>query len=143
MAARVSHAALAVNDPEGRCASGPSVQSAKTCSTTAWSRCWASAWSSSNGRVGEHGVVAPDREQLVLPWRPWVLVADPADDQPGGDGLALLRGERGVAGLGDLGVGDPARSWSSQIARGYLMGVQASSGIGRSRRLTCRVHPAR
>jgi hypothetical protein len=30
MTARVSHAALAANDPEGRCAIGPSVQSANT-----------------------------------------------------------------------------------------------------------------
>jgi len=33
----------------GRWASGPSVQSAKTCSTMAWPRCWPSAWISSNG----------------------------------------------------------------------------------------------
>ncbi len=60
--------------------------------------------------IGEDRVVAPGREQLVLPGRTMVVeVADPAHDQPGGDGLALLRrGERGVFGLGDLGVGDPA-----------------------------------
>jgi len=29
---------------DGKCASGPSVQSAKICSTIAWSRCWPSAW---------------------------------------------------------------------------------------------------
>jgi hypothetical protein len=46
MAAQASQAALAGKAPEGRWASGPSVQSAKTCSTTAWSRCWASAWMS-------------------------------------------------------------------------------------------------
>ena len=57
--------------------------------------------------IGEHGVVAPGREQLILPGR-LVLVADPADDQPGGDGLAFLRGERGLGHLGDLGVGHPA-----------------------------------
>ena len=49
MAAQVSQAALAANEPDGRCASGPSVQSAKTCSTIAWSRCCSSAWISSNG----------------------------------------------------------------------------------------------
>ena len=56
-----------------------------------------------------------------------VQVPDPADDQPGGDGLALLRREGCVLGLGDLGVRDPAVQWSSQIARGYRMAVQASS----------------
>jgi hypothetical protein len=59
--------------------------------------------------VGEDGVVAPGGEQLALARRGLSLVADAADDQPGGDvqGL-LLRGEGGVAGLGDLGVGGPA-----------------------------------
>ena len=59
--------------------------------------------------VGEDGVVTPDGEQLVLPVGGLlVLVADPADDQPGGDRMSLLRRERRVLGLGDLGVGDPA-----------------------------------
>ena len=49
MAARVSQAALAGKRPEGRWASGPSFQSAKTCSTMAWSRWCASAWIVSNG----------------------------------------------------------------------------------------------
>jgi hypothetical protein len=59
--------------------------------------------------VGEDSVVAPDLEQLALPGRGLlVLVADAADDEPGGDGLALLRRERRVFRFGDLGVGDPA-----------------------------------
>jgi hypothetical protein len=59
--------------------------------------------------VGEYRVVAPGREQLALPGGCLgVEVFDPADDQPGGDGLALLGGERGIGDLGDLGVGDPA-----------------------------------
>jgi hypothetical protein len=37
--------------------------------------------------VGEDGVVAPGGEQLAL--APGAEVADPADDQPGGDGLPL------------------------------------------------------
>jgi hypothetical protein len=58
--------------------------------------------------IGEHRVVAPGGEQLVLPLRGLLVqVADPADDQPRGDGLALLRRERRVPDLGDLGVGDP------------------------------------
>ena len=57
------------------------------------------------GGIGEHGVVPPDGKQLVLPVRGLLIeVADPADDQPRGDGLAFLRRERGVSGLG---VGDP------------------------------------
>jgi hypothetical protein len=52
-------------------------------------------------------VVAPGWEQLVLALGGLAgQVADPADDQPGGDGLAFLRGERGLASLGDHGVGD-------------------------------------
>ena len=55
---------------------------------------------------------------------------DPAHDQPGGDlPVVAARGERGVAGFGDLGVGDPAFSVSSQIASGYWIGVQACSGM--------------
>ena len=92
---------------DGRWASGPSFQSAKTCSTIAWSRCCSLRLDQLERRIGEHGVVAPGREQLILPRR-LVLVADPADDQPGGDGLAFLLGERGIGHLGDLGVGHPA-----------------------------------
>jgi hypothetical protein len=41
-------------------------------------------------RVGEHGVVAPAGEQFVLPFGGLVAqVADAADDQPGGDLLAV------------------------------------------------------
>ena len=49
MAAQAVQASLAANEPDGMCASGPPVTSAKTCSTMAWSRCWPSAWISSNG----------------------------------------------------------------------------------------------
>ena len=43
------------------------------------------------GRVGEDGMVAPDGEQLVLPLSSLLVqVADPADDQPGGDGLPFF-----------------------------------------------------
>jgi len=59
-------------------------------------------------RVGEDGMVAPGGEQLALPLRGLlVLVADAPDDEAGGDLLVLLRGERGVLRLGDLGIGDP------------------------------------
>ena len=59
--------------------------------------------------VGEVGMVAPGGEQLVLALGGLaVLVADSADDRPGGDGLTLLGRERGIAKFGDLGVGDPA-----------------------------------
>src|SRR5260370_28175409 len=89
-------------------ARGPLETSANTCSTTAWPRCCPSAWMSSNGESVNHRVVAPDGEQLVLPGRGLLVqVADPADDQPRGDGLAFLRRERRVFPLGDLGVGGP------------------------------------
>jgi hypothetical protein len=52
-------------------------------------------------------VVPPDRKQLVLPGSCLLVqVADPADDQPRGDRLALLRRERRVRDLGRLGIGD-------------------------------------
>ena len=41
------------------------------------------------GRVREDGMVTPGREQLALPGGCLLVqVPDPADDQPGGDGLA-------------------------------------------------------
>src|SRR4051794_19884459 len=49
MVARASQAALAVNTPDGRCASGPFLRSAMTCSTTAWARWVASASSIASG----------------------------------------------------------------------------------------------
>ena len=66
IAASTSQAPLAVNCPEGRCASGPFFRSAMTCSMIAWRRWSASACDHRQGRVGEHGVVAPGREQLAL-----------------------------------------------------------------------------
>ena len=44
MAAVASQAPLAVMFPEGRCARGPSMRSALTCSMIACPRCWDSAW---------------------------------------------------------------------------------------------------
>lgn len=43
MVASTSHAAFAVNFPEGRCASALFFRSAFTCSITAWARCVVSA----------------------------------------------------------------------------------------------------
>ena len=58
-------------------------------------------------RVGEQGVVAPDREHLVLAVGGFAVeVLHAADYQPGGDRLAFLRGERRVGHFGDLGAGD-------------------------------------
>jgi hypothetical protein len=42
-------ASLALNRPEGRCASGPAIRSALICSMIAWPRCWASACTRVNG----------------------------------------------------------------------------------------------
>ena len=44
-----TQAALALNAAEGRCAHGPSIRSAKTCSTTAWPRWSDSACASGKG----------------------------------------------------------------------------------------------
>ena len=51
MAAMASQAAFAAKSPDSRCASGPSLRSAKTCSMTAWPRCCSSAWASVNGEL--------------------------------------------------------------------------------------------
>ena len=74
--------------------------------------------------VGEHGVVAPDREQFVLPVSgSGVQVADAADDQPGGErdrGLAPapVDGERGVFISATSASETQQPSWSSHSARG-------------------------
>ena len=82
--------------------------------------------------VGEDGVVAPGGEQLALPGCGLGLVADPADDQPRGDlqFLVLLGGESRVAGLGDLGVGDPA---AEQIVPDGLRVLDGGPGVLRDR----------
>jgi hypothetical protein len=110
MAAMVSHAALAAKWPDGRWASGPLVMSVKTCSTIAWPRWWPSAWISSTGESVKTAWWRQTGNSSPVPLRGVaVLVADPADDQAGGDRLAFpLRRERRVPGLGGFGVGDPA-----------------------------------
>ncbi len=58
--------------------------------------------------VGENRVVAVEGEQFVLAiGDAGVQAFDAADDEAGGHRLVLLGRERGVAGLGDLGVRDP------------------------------------
>jgi len=63
------------------------------------------------GRVGEHGVVAPSGKQLALRVHVHVVgvgVPHPPHDQPRGDLPSLgFRGERGERDLGDFGVTDP------------------------------------
>jgi hypothetical protein len=59
-----------------------------------------------------------------------VQAADPADDQPGSDGLPFLPDECGVPGLGDLGVGHPAAEMVVPDRPGYRMGCHASSSPG-------------
>jgi len=78
--------------------------------------------------IGEDGVIAEDGEQLVLA-RGGLLVqvTDPADDQPGGDRLPFFEVNAVYGTSATCASETQARSWSSQIARGYLMAVQASS----------------
>jgi len=51
IAAQASQAGLAVKIPDGRCARGPFLSSAMTCSTMAWSRWVASAGSVDSGEL--------------------------------------------------------------------------------------------
>src|SRR5262245_29319211 len=107
IAVRASQALSALNRPEGRCASGPSMSSAKTCSMTAWPR-WCASACTSTKRFGERAVVAPHGEQFALRVNgALVEIRDAPHDQPCGDVVAGAF-ERGVGDLGDLGAGDEA-----------------------------------
>ena len=64
----------------------PSRSATGRCCSTWWYRpaCRRTLWSSTSVAVrGEEGVVAVDRQQLVLPG--WGLAADPPYHQPGGE----------------------------------------------------------
>ena len=137
MAAQAIHAAFAANEPDGICASGPSVTSAKTCSTIGVVPVLPFGLEELERGVSEHGVVAEDGEQLVLA-RGGLLVqvADPADDQPGGDRLPFFDANAVYRVSATCASETQARSWSSQIARGYLMAVQASPGMAAIAALT-------
>jgi hypothetical protein len=70
-------------------------------------------------RNPEQGVVAPGGEQFTLAGSGLAVeVFDPVDEEVGSHRLALPGGERGIGHLSDLGVGDLAASWSSQMAWG-------------------------
>ena len=105
MAAQTSQAALALKSPEGRWASGPSTRSALTCSMTAWPRCWASAWTRVNG---ESVKMAWWRHRAnSSSWPALCLGLRRLTRRPISLAVVLRAGEGGVAGLGDLRVGDP------------------------------------
>jgi len=107
MAAQSSQAPLAPKRPDGRCARGPEMRSAKTCPGHRVRPVGQIRLHCGEGGVGEEGVVAPAREQLTLPGVGLgIELADPADHQPGVE-LVAGAGEGGVDGFGDLGVGDP------------------------------------
>jgi hypothetical protein len=109
MATMASQAALALNFPDGTCASGPSYRSAKELLDDRVAAVLFLGVDQLVMAVGEDDVIAPGGKQLAVAWCGLSLVADAADDEPGGDlQLFLLGGEGGVAGLRDLGVGDPA-----------------------------------
>jgi hypothetical protein len=80
----LSHAAFAVNFPEGMCANALSFTSALTCSMIAWPRWVLFGLDQLDAGVGEERVVAPGGEQHPLPLG-HVAVLHPAHDQPGDD----------------------------------------------------------
>ena len=93
--AHAVQAAFAAYFPDGRCASGPSLSSAMTCSMIAWSRWRSSAAIVVRVELVMKRVVAVGREQLALHRpvaRAWLQPADSAHDQPAGD---LLTGSGG------------------------------------------------
>jgi len=73
-------------NPDGRCASGPSVQSAKTCSTTAWFAVLLLGLDQLERGIGKDRVVAPGGGTARPARRAACLfqVTDPAHDQPRG-----------------------------------------------------------
>jgi hypothetical protein len=89
------------------------MRSAKTCSTTAWSR-W--GWSAATvsavdgsvpvGKSVKESVIPPHRKQFVLPGWGGVGLADAAHDESGGD-LVSAGLEGGVADFGNFSVRDP------------------------------------
>jgi hypothetical protein len=111
MAAVASQAALAVNFPDGRCARGPSLRSAMTCSMMAWPRCCSSAWMSSNGESVKTGLaldlgVAEPRAFLLVAVDPFLRGVDVDEGQDVRAGqqrcLAGEPGQQFPAGLLDL-----------------------------------------
>jgi hypothetical protein len=87
IAASTSHAAFAFVCPEGRCASGPSFNSAMTFSGVGVVAVGGLRREHRLSRVGEDCVVAPGGEQGALPGRDClgVQALDAAHDQPGPD----------------------------------------------------------
>jgi hypothetical protein len=134
MAASATQAAFARREPDGRWASGPSVLGAELLGKGLAAVALFSPDRLERG-VGENGGIAPGGKQLALALG--AAVADAADDQPGGDRLSFARGERGARGLGDFGVGNPPRSWSSQMRRGSGSVSRPGRGWRRSRRGLC------
>jgi hypothetical protein len=65
MAAQASQAAFAGNDPEGRCGQGPVGQVREHLLDLGMVTVVLPGLESGERGVGEHGVVAPDREQLA------------------------------------------------------------------------------
>jgi hypothetical protein len=110
MTARTSQAALASKTPDRRYARGPVIQVGEDLLHDGVVTVLPLGLDELGRRAGEDGVVAPGGEQLILALRLLLVpAADAADDQPRGDLLlVLLRGERRVLDLGDLGGGDPA-----------------------------------
>src|SRR6478672_231394 len=102
MAAHRIQALLAPNRPEGMCARGPSMRSAKTVSMIAWRR-WAMSASGVGSSVSvKKRVIPPDREECVGV----AGVFDAAHDQPCGHRVRC-GSKGGVGGFGDFGIGDP------------------------------------
>ena len=104
--------------------------SAKTCSTTAWSRCCPSAWTSSNGesvntawwRQAGNSSSCPAPACLFRS-RTRRTTSRAVTAWPFFDANAVYP----VSATSASEIQAP--SWSSQMARGYRIGVQAPSGM--------------
>src|SRR4051794_38535030 len=136
--ASTSHAALAVNTPDGRCVSAEPLRSAWACSMTACPRWVLSADTVSSFRVGggEEGMEPPGVEQGVLSGAVCrgVEVRDPSHHQPTLDVVGpALGGERGEADLGDLGPRDPDAGVLVEHGVGVLDRRPRLVGQGRDR----------
>jgi hypothetical protein len=108
MAAIDNQAAFAVKTPDGICARGSAGDVGEDLLRDGVAAVLPLGLDQLERGISEHRVIAPDREQFILPGGGLLVqVADPAGDQPRGDRLAFLRRERRVLDPGGLRVGDP------------------------------------
>ena len=121
--AQPSQAQLAANSPDGICASGPSIKSAKVVSMMAWRR-WVMSASAVGSGVGHKRVITPHRKQRVGV----AGVLDAAHHQPHGDRAAASPA------AGCRGFRRPGHRRSTAPVSGSCTAPDSAPGCRRPRR---------